>query len=129
MTRPIRLVATQLGSSLLLVVLGLALARAGAASRYTELGPLLLLMILSLFAVVSPVWGVFARPWWLYTLLSVAAATLLFVGSFALLEALESGAIAKLGPGGMVFLVPIVIYAFLTPLCGLIQLFVLRFAR
>jgi hypothetical protein len=67
--------------------------------------------------------GVFVRPWWLYFLSSSILATLLLGLTFPLIDVFAPGTLNKIGPGGTVFLLPMLAFLFSYPLGGLIQWF------
>ena len=67
------------------------------------------------------VWGVFVRPWWVYLIASSLLAALTLYLTFALMDAVVAGTLAKLGPAGTVFLLPILVFIFTYPLGGIAQ--------
>jgi hypothetical protein len=89
-----------------------------------DAGVILLVFLLTALALVGAVWGVFVRPWWVYMLVSsVLAMGVLFL-SFALMDWVFPGTIAKLGPAGTVFLLPMLAFIFAYPTGGLVQWFI-----
>jgi hypothetical protein len=82
---------------------------------------ILLVILLTVFAVVGAVQGVFVRPWWLYLLASSILAFAWLSVMFPLIDLIVPGTVEKMGAGGIVFLFPMLAFIFSYPLGGVMQ--------
>jgi hypothetical protein len=80
-----------------------------------------LVILLTVFAVIGAVQGVFVRPWWLYLLASSILAFAWLSIMFPLIDLIVPGTVEKMGPGGIVFLFPMLAFIFSYPLGGAMQ--------
>ena len=101
----------------------LLIARQFGLAFYQNAALIVLVMALTVFAMIGAVQGVFVRRWWLYLLSSSILAALLLGVSFWLIDVFAPGTLDKLGPGGTVFLLPMLAFLFSYPLGGAIQWF------
>ena len=99
----------------------LLIARQLTGDFYQSGALLLSVFVLTAFALIGAVWGVFVRPWWTYLIVSSALAALTLYLTFALMDWLVAGTLAKLGPAGTVFLLPILTFIFGYPIGGIAQ--------
>ncbi len=109
-----------IGAALVITVF-LVVSRQIGLSFYQNAAVLLTVFILSGLALVGAVWGIFVRPWWLYLIVSSLLAVAIFFLTFALLDLLVPGTLAKLGPAGTVFLLPMLAFFFAYPTGGVLQ--------
>ena len=121
MTAVLLLTLGQFVAAMLLVTAFLLIARQVAGDFYQSGALLLLVFVLTAFALIGAVWGAFVRPWWVYMFASSALAALTLFLTFALVDWLIAGTTAKLGPAGTVFLLPILVFIFTYPLVGVAQ--------
>jgi hypothetical protein len=117
------LTAKQCAAALGSIAVYLLIARQFGLVFYQNAALIILVMALTVFAVIGAVQGIFVRPWWLYLLSSSILAALLLGVSFWLIDFFVSGTLNKLGPGGTVFLLPMLAFLFSYPLGGVIQWF------
>lgn len=121
MTAVLLLALGQFAAAMLTITVFLLVARQIGIVFYQDAGMVILIFVLTAFALIGAVWGVFVRPWWLYLIASSALATLTLYLSFALMDAFVAGTQAKLGPGGTAFLLPIFAFILTYPLGGIAQ--------
>ena len=117
------LTAKQCAAAMGSIAVYLLIARQFGLEFYQNAALIVLVMALTVFAVIGAVQGVFVRPWWLYLLSSSILATLLLGVTFPLIDVFAPGTLNKLGPGGTVFLLPMLAFLFSYPLGGVIQWF------
>lgn len=77
-------------------------------------------LALSVLAALMPAAAIFARNWWLYAIQMAVAGPLAFVAAMLLLEFV--GAAEKMGPAGMVYLFPMLIFIGGTLASGAVRL-------
>jgi hypothetical protein len=115
------LVAKQCAAALSSVAVFLLVSRLIGVDFFQSEAQMVLVLALTIFALVGAVTGVRVRPWWLYLVASVGAAWLTLIGTFWLSDAIVPGTTTKLGPGGIVFLLPMMVFVFAYPLSGVAQ--------
>ncbi len=111
----------QFAAAMLIVTAFLLIARQVAGDFYQSGALMLLVFVLTALGLTGAVWGVFVRPWWVYMIASSLLAALALFLAFVVVDWLIPGTITKLGPGGTVFLLPILVFIFSYPLGGIIQ--------
>lgn len=111
----------QFVAAMVIVTAILLIARQITGDFYQSGAVLLMVFVLTAFAIIGAVWGVFVRPWWLYMIVSSLLAALTLFLTLALFDWLVPGTMAKLGPGGTVYLLPILAFIFTYPLGGIVQ--------
>jgi hypothetical protein len=99
----------------------LLIARQIGLGFYQSESLMVLVIILTVFAVVGAVQGVFVRPWWLYALASSILAFAWLSVMFPLIDLIVPGTVEKMGAGGIVFLFPMLAFIFSYPLGGVMQ--------
>jgi hypothetical protein len=119
MLEVLKLFGAQFAVAALLLSGALLITRASAPK--SELGFLVLTFVLTAIVLVAATWGIFIRPWWWYALLwGIGTFALLFL-SLALFDFLEPGAMAKIGPGGTVAMLPLIAMFLTLPGGGVLQ--------
>ena len=93
----------------------------GGLAFYQSEAMVILVFILTGFAVIGAVQGVFVRPWWLYLIASGLLGIAWLGLMFPLIDLIGPGTNDKMGPGGIVFLFPMLAFIFAYPLGGVIQ--------
>lgn len=111
----------QFVAAMLIVTVFLLISRQIGTVFYQNGALLIMVFVLTAFALIGAVWGVFVRPWWVYMLASSALAALTLYLMFAFVDCLVPGTQTKLGPAGTVFLLPILTFVFTYPLGGIVQ--------
>ena len=111
----------QFAAAMLAITVFLFVARQIGIAYYQDQGIVMLIFVMSAFALIGAIWGVFVRPWWVYLIASSALAALTLYLTFALMDWLVAGTLAKLGSGGTAFLFPILAFILTYPLGGLVQ--------
>ena len=109
--------ATVIGS----ITVYLLISRLVGLEFYQSESLMILVFILTGLAVIGAVQGVFVRPWWLYLLGSSILAFAWLSIMFPLIDLIVPGTNARMGPGGTVFLFPMLAFIFSYPLGGVIQ--------
>ena len=115
------LALTQFIGALLAITAFLVVARQIGTAFYQDGAVVILVSVMSAFALTGAIWGVFVRPWWLYMIASSLLSALLLALTFWLLDAFVAGTQAKLGPAGTAFLFPILAFVLMYPLGGIGQ--------
>jgi hypothetical protein len=96
----------------------LLIARQISLGFYQSESLILLVILLTVFAALGAVQGVFVRPWWLYAL---ASSILAFAWLSVMIDLIVPGTVEKMGAGGIVFLFPMLAFIFSYPLGGVMQ--------
>jgi hypothetical protein len=107
-------------SAVLFMVL-LILGRTVPPLRYHSYGTSSALALTCIAASVLAGWGTFVRPWPIYAGVSAVAVVMVVAVALAMLEAFGRGTLRELGPAIVAFMLPLVVFALLTPLCGLVN--------
>jgi hypothetical protein len=115
------LLAKQYAAVIGLTSVYLLISRLIGLAFYQSEAMVILVILLTVFAVVGAVQGVFARPWWLYLIASSILALAWLGIMFPLIDLIGPGTNDKMGPGGIVFLFPMLAFIFSYPLGGVIQ--------
>jgi hypothetical protein len=115
------LTSKQAAIALVVIAVYLLIARQFGLAFYQNEALIVLVIGLTVFAVVGATQGVFVRPWWLYLLCSGVLAMLVLGLTFPLIDVFGPGTLDKIGPGGTVFLLPMLAFMFSYPLGGVIQ--------
>lgn len=116
------LLARQLVVVAALMLLSLVGVRLFAWS--SDLAFTLLLIELSVVVVAAAVWSLFVRGWLLFFFgWALGFMALMALGLFVI-SLLDAGAMERLGPAGIAFLIPIMLGAFAFGIAGLIHLIV-----
>lgn len=115
------LALVQFMAAMLAIAMFLLIARQVSGDLVQSGAVLVTVFVLTAFALVGAVWGVFVRPWWVYLIASSLLAALTLYLTFALMDAVVAGTLAKLEPAGTVFLLPILVFIFTYPLGGIAQ--------
>ena len=119
---PVALLALmQFIGALLTITVFLFIARQIGTAFYQDGAVVILVFVMSAFALTGAIWGVFVRPWWVYLIASSLLAALLLILTFWLIDAFVAGTQAKLGPAGTAFLFPILAFILVYPLGGVVQ--------
>ena len=121
MTAVLLLTLGQFAAAALTIAVFLLIARQIGTVFYQDGAMVILVFVMSSFAVIGAVWCVFVRPWWVYLIASSLLAGLLFTLMFWLIDALVAGTQAKMGPAGTVFLLPMLAFLLTYPLGGIAQ--------
>jgi hypothetical protein len=103
------------------VTIYLLISRLIGLEFYRSESLVVLVILLTVFAVIGAVQGVFVRPWWLYLLASSILAFAWLSIMFPLIDLIVPGTVEKMGPGGIVFLFPMLAFIFSYPLGGAMQ--------
>jgi hypothetical protein len=109
--------ATVIGS----ITVYLLISRLIGLEFYQSESLMVLVILLTIFAVVGAVQGVLIRPWWLYLLASSILAFAWLSVMFPLIDLIVPGTVEKMGAGGIVFLFPMLAFIFSYPLGGVMQ--------
>jgi hypothetical protein len=88
-----------------------------------DIGFMLLTLILSLAVVVVSLQGINVILWWWYTFLWTLGLALLYCFGPWLYTILEPGGLDRIGPGGIVYILPPLTLMFGFPIGGLLRLF------
>ena len=121
MTAVLLLTFGQFAAAALTITVFLLIARQMGTVFYQDGAIVILVFMMSAFAAIGAVWGVFVRPWWVYLIASSLLAVLLFILTFWLIDAFVAGTQAKMGPAGTVFLFPMLAFILTYPLGGIAQ--------
>ena len=100
----------QFAAAMLTITVFLFVARQIGIAFYQDAGIVILIFVMSAFALIGAVWGVFVRPWWIYLIASSLLALLLFQLTSLLIDVFQAGTQAKLGPAGTAFLFPMLAF-------------------
>jgi uncharacterized MnhB-related membrane protein len=111
----------QFAAALLSITVFLLIAQQIGIVFYQDAGIVTLVFMMTAFAVIGALWGVFVRPWWLYLIASSLLAGLLFALTFWLIDAFVAGTQAKIGAAGTAFLFPMLAFIVAYPLGGIAQ--------
>jgi hypothetical protein len=109
--------ATWIGS----ITVYLLISRLIGLEFYQSESLMILVFILTGLAVFGAVQGVYVRPWWLYLIGSCILAFAWLSIMFPLIDLIVPGTNARMGPGGIVFLFPMLAFIFSYPLGGVMQ--------
>jgi hypothetical protein len=115
------LLAKQYAAVIGLTSVYLLISRLVGLAFYQDGAMIILVFILTGMTVVGAVQGVFVRPWWLYLIGSCILALAWLALMFPLIELIGPGTNNKMGPGGIVFLFPMLAFIFSYPLGGVLQ--------
>jgi hypothetical protein len=115
------LLAKQYATVIASITVYLLISRQIGHGFYQSESLMILVIILTAFAVVGAVQGVFVRPWWLYLLASSILAFAWLSVMFPLIDLIVPGTLERMGAGGIVFLLPMLAFIFSYPLGGVIQ--------
>jgi hypothetical protein len=115
------LLAKQYATVIGAITVYLLISRLIGLAFYQSEAMVILVMLLTGFAVIGAVQGVYVRPWWLYLIGSCILALAWLAIMFPLIELIGPGTNDKMGPGGIVFLFPMLAFIFSYPLGGVIQ--------
>jgi hypothetical protein len=115
------LLAKQYAAVIVSITVYLLISRLIGVAFYQSESLMVLVIILTVFAVVGAVQGVFVRPWWLYLLASSILAFAWLSIMFPLIDLIVPGTVEKMGAGGIVFLFPMLAFIFSYPLGGAMQ--------
>ena len=121
MTSVLLLTLGQFAAAMLTITVFLFVARQMGTVFYQDGAIVILVFIMSVFALLGAIWGVFVRPWWVYLIASSLLAGLLFALTFWLIDAFVAGTQAKMGPAGTAFLFPMLAFILAYPLGGIAQ--------
>lgn len=99
----------------------LLISRLIGIAFYQSEAMVILVILLTVFAVIGAVQGIIVRPWWLYLLASSILAFAWLSILFPMIDLIGPGTNNKMGPGGIVFLFPMLAFIFSYPLGGVIQ--------
>jgi hypothetical protein len=111
----------QFAAVMLTVTVYLFIARQFGLAFYQDAGVVWLVFLMTALVVIGAIWGVFVRPWWVYWLVSAALGIVALALSFLLIDVFGKGTLDKLGPGGTVFLFPLLAFFFAYPFGGFLQ--------
>jgi hypothetical protein len=115
------LLAKQYATVIASITVYLLISRLIGLEFYQSESLMILVFILTGLAVVGAVQGVYVRPWWLYLLASSILAFAWLSIMFPLIDLIGPRTVEKMGPGGIVFLFPMLAFIFSYPLGGVIQ--------
>jgi hypothetical protein len=115
------LLAKQYAAVIGSITIYLLISRLIGLAFYQSESLMVLVILLTVFAVVGAVQGVFVRPWWLYLLASSILAFAWLSVMFPLIDLIVPGTVEKMGAGGIVFLFPMLAFIFSYPLGGVLQ--------
>jgi hypothetical protein len=115
------LLAKQYAAVIGSITVYLLISRLIGLAFYQSKSLMVLVILLTVFAVVGAVQGVFVRPWWLYLLASSILAFAWLSVMFPLIDLIVPGTVEKMGAGGIVFLFPMLAFIFSYPLGGVLQ--------
>ena len=115
------LLAKQYAIVIASITLYLLISRLIGLGFYQSESLMILVFILTGLAVVGAAQGVFVRPWWLYLIGSSILALAWLSVMFPLIDLIAPGTVEKMGPGGIVFLFPMLAFIFSYPLGGVVQ--------
>ena len=121
MTDVLLLVVKQGAAALALVAAYLGVAKLIGPEFYRDAGLVFLVFGLTALVFIGAVWGVFVRPWWVYLIASGILGLGMLLGTFWLIDVFVPGTLDKIGPGGTVFLLPMLAFFFLYPASGMAQ--------
>ena len=121
MTAVLLLALGQFAVAMLTITVFLLIARQIGIAFYQDAAIVILIFVMTAFALIGAIWGVFARPWWVYLIASSLLAALTLFLTFALMDWLVAGTQAKLGPAGTAFLFPMLAFILAYPLGGIAQ--------
>ena len=121
MTAVLLLALGQFAVAMLTITVFLLIARQIGIAFYQDAAIVILIFVMTAFALIGAVWGVFVRPWWVYLIASSLLAALTLFLTFALMDWLVAGTQAKLGPAGTAFLFPMLAFILAYPLGGIAQ--------
>ena len=118
----LRLLAKQVVIVMVSITVYLLISRQIGVAFYQSESLMILVVLLTVFVVIGAIQGVFVRPWWLYLLgSSVLALPGVSCFIFPLIDLIVPGSTQKMGPGGIVFLVPMLTFIYSYPLGGVLQ--------
>jgi hypothetical protein len=100
-------------------VLGVALLLARIFTPKTGLGLMILTLGLTLIALYVASSGIAVRLWWGYMFLWTIGLLVLWIGELFVFEFLEPNTV---GPGGIVYMLPLMTMFFTFPVSGLLRL-------
>jgi hypothetical protein len=115
------LLAKQYAAVIGSITVYLLISRLIGLEFYQSESLMVLVILLTGFAVVGAVQGVYVRPWWLYLLGSSILAFAWLSVMFPLIDLIVPGTVEKMGAGGIVFLFPMLAFIFSYPLGGVLQ--------
>jgi hypothetical protein len=115
------LLAKQYAAVIASITVYLLISRLIGVAFYQSESLMVLVILLTVFAVIGAVQGVFVRPWWLYALASSILAFAWLSVMFPFIDLIVPGTVEKMGAGGIVFLFPMLAFIFSYPLGGAMQ--------